>query len=388
MKVLLVHNEYQKQGGEDQVFRMEMELLRQNDIDVTTHVVSNSEIRGFISKSKAFLNTPYNHEMTKQAEILVRSVRPDLVHIHNFFPLLSPAFHVGAKRAGAAVVQTLHNFRLLCSNGLFLRNGKVCEKCQFQTNLWAVVHRCYKDSTLGSLAVKQMQDVLKSPQWIDSVDRFIALTEFSRQKFLNGGLPADKLVVKPNFVALGDWDRNEPRRGMLFVGRVSKEKGVDLVIKAALRFPSEHFTIIGDGPLKDQLQTLAPANVSFTGQLSNELTLKAMRKAKVLLFPSICFETFGLTIIEAYSNGLPVVASALGATSEIVIDGQTGFTFKSNDVEDLCRALDVVLRHPDFSNIQNNAYELFKRKFTSDINLEMLMSIYNQALVHSEKRHS
>ena len=258
MKVLLLHNTYQQRGGEDVMVEAEAEMLRAAGHDVRVESVSNDGIVGVKGKSSIFMRSSYDPARAKWAAELVSSHRAEIVHVHNFWPILTPAVHRGAAQAGAAVVQTLHNFRLLCSGGIFLRDGAVCEKCLNSTPAWGVMHRCYRGSIPGSLAVAAMQ--IRTHQngvWQRDVRRFIALTEFARNKFIEGGLPAERIVVKPNALADSAPQSIERRNGALFVGRVSVEKGASTLVEAARSVPDLSVTIAGDGPDRAKCLTSA-----------------------------------------------------------------------------------------------------------------------------------
>lgn len=381
MNILVVHNKYQQRGGEDAVVEAEVELLARAGHVINVAVVSNDEVSGLPAKARTFLKTPYNVERKSWLIGLLLQYRPDVVHIHNFFPLLTPSVHEAASEHGAAVVQTLHNYRLLCAGALFLRDGHVCEKCLQGSSLWGLVHRCYRGSLPASLAVTRMQVRAKrSEVWKRHVHRFIALTEFAREKFVEGGLPAERIAVKPNFVTspqgLPELDRN----GAIYVGRLSAEKGVKLLLEAWRSFPHIPLTIVGDGPERQELEAMAPANVTFTGALTGSDVRGRMAQAQCLIMPSIWYETFGLTIIEAFSVGTPVLASRLGAMAELVDDGVTGQTFEPNEnhLVDAIRA--AFSDNGRLLQMGRAAAALYKARYTPQANLAQLEDIYEAAL--------
>ena len=303
MNILLLHNSYSRRGGEDVVVEAEARLLRDAGHDVRVEIVSNLSIEGASAKVGTFLRAPYDRSRKTWISKLLKDTGASLVHVHNFFPLLSPAVHEASAELGLAVVQTLHNFRLVCAGALLLRNGRECEKCISGSNLWGVVHRCYRDSMLGSLAVVRMQArAQRHGTWQKHVHRFIAPSEFVRRKFIEGGLPANRIMVKPNFVArLSVPSSQEPRRGALFVGRLSQEKGVGVLVDAWRLIDRTPLVVVGDGPLRAQLETAAPPNVRFLGELAPTLVAEEMRKAQLLIVPSICYESFPMVIAEAFS---------------------------------------------------------------------------------------
>ena len=384
MNIMVVHNKYQQRGGEDAVVEAELDLLRRAGHNVNVAIVSNDEVSGLPAKARTFLNTPYSAERKTWLNGLLAQHRPSVVHIHNFFPLLTPAIHEAASEYGSAVVQTLHNYRLLCAGALFLRDGHVCEKCLHGSSFWGAVHRCYRGSLPASLAVTQMQARAKrSGVWQRHVHRFIALTEFAREKFVEGGLPAERIVVKPNFVAPAQEFPQLGRNGAIYVGRLSSEKGVALLLRTWRAFPHIPLTIVGDGPERQDLEAMAPANVTFTGALSTVQAREKMSQSQCLIMPSIWYETFGLTIIEAFSVGTPVLASRLGAMAELVDEGVTGLSFdpSENKLVDAIRA--AFSDNGRLLQMGRAAASIYKDRYTPQANLAQLENIYEAALVSS-----
>lgn len=387
MNILVVHNKYQQRGGEDAVVEAEMELLANAGHSINVAVVSNDGVSGLPAKARTFLRTPYNAARKSWLNALLAQYRPDVVHIHNFFPLLTPAIHEAASEHGSAVVQTLHNYRLLCAGALFLREGHVCEKCLHGSSLWGVIHRCYRGSLPGSLAVTRMQARAKrSEVWKRHVHRFIALTEFAREKFIEGGLPAERIAVKPNFVAPPQGLTMLDRNGAIYVGRLSVEKGVKLLLEAWRSFPHIPLTIVGDGPERHELEAVAPANVTFTGALSGSEVRSRMAQAQCLIMPSIWYETFGLTIIEAFSVGTPVLASRLGAMAELIDAGVTGLTFEPNETH-LIDAIRAAFSDSDrLLEMGRAATGVYNARYTPKANLAQLEKIYEGAIATSKLR--
>jgi glycosyltransferase involved in cell wall biosynthesis len=309
--------------------------------------------------------------------------RPQIVHVHNTLPLLSPAVYYAAEASRVPVVQTLHNYRLLCPKALLLRDGRICEDCIGRRVAWpGIVHACYRDSRGATSAVAMMLAVHRVlGTWTRQVSQYIALTEFMRQKFITGGFSAKQIVVKPNFVA-PDPGVGDHRGGFaLFVGRLSPEKGVRTLLRAWERMAGRMpLKIAGEGPL----QTLAhdsPPAVEWLGRLRHEEVVELMKRAAVLVFPSECYEGFPTTIAEAFATGLPVVASNLGAMAEIVQHGQTGLLFSPGDAIDLGAKVEWALAHPDeLAAIGRRAREEFEVKYTASRNYQVLRDIYRMVL--------
>ncbi|MFL5496385.1 MAG: glycosyltransferase family 4 protein, partial [Gemmatimonadales bacterium] len=327
----------------------------------------------------------WNRAAYRDLRRLLLSERPDLVHVHNTLPLISPAAYYAARAARVPVVQTLHNYRLLCPSGILFRDGQVCEACMHRAvPLPSVRYACYRGSRSASAAVATMLVVHRAlGTWDRAVDLFLALTEFARGKFIDDGVPAEKILVKPNFT---------PDPGMqgtggdyaLFVGRLSPEKGVGTLLRAWRQVGSRlRLRIIGDGPEAALVGAAAQAGsgVEFLGRRDPAEVVKAMAGARLLVFPSEWYETFGLTIIEAFAVGIPVVASDLGAMSSLVQHRRTGLHFRPGDSDDLVRQIDWALAHPDEMRAMGRAArQEYEAHYTPERNYELLTQAYRSAI--------
>lgn len=325
MRILIVHERYRLRGGEDVAVEAESALLARAGIEVASHVLDHRDIRGEGSLSLA-LGAIWSPAGQRAVAAAIADSRPDLMHVHNFFPLLSPAIYEGARAAGIPVVQTLHNYRLLCPNGLLLREGRPCEDCRDRLVKWpGVLHRCYRGSRGASAAAAAMAGLHRlRGTWTSRIDRFLALTPFARDRFVAGGLPADRITVSP--VALPDpgpapWD--DGRQGALYVGRLSPEKGLDTLLEAWAGI-DQRLTIVGDGPLRTDLARRAPTNVAVAGPLDPNGVAAAMAGAALLVFPSLAYENFPLVVVEAMARRLPVLASRRGAAAGMITPGING----------------------------------------------------------------
>ena len=369
-------------GGEDAAVQAEMDALSAAGHDVVPEIVSNEDIVGVGRRLTTFLRAPYDRARGEWAAKLVDHVRPDIVHVHNFFPKLTPAVHEGAASRGAVVVQTLHNYRLLCAGALFLRDGAICEKCLGASRRWAVVHRCYRGSGAGSLAVVRMQYRAERPSWRDAVHQFIALTEFARTKFIAGGLPADRIAVKPNLAVASQGTASSlRRRGALFVGRLSLEKGVDVLIESWRELPDVELSVVGDGPERQRLQGRAPANVRFLGHLDRAEVQRLMGAAQFLVMPSICYEGFPMVIVEAFAAGLPVVASRIGSLEEIVEPGVNGLLVVPSNPTQLAVSIGQLAHDPlRLERLSRGALATFRQNYRATQNISKLEAIYEAAM--------
>ncbi|OAM78575.1 glycosyltransferase family 4 protein [Devosia elaeis] len=382
MRILVLHNLYQQRGGEDAVVEAETALLRAGGHDVRIEKVHNDQIVGFASKAKAFANAAYDAGRYCWMQDILQDYPADIVHIHNFFPLLTPAVHAASTDMGVPVVQSLHNFRITCANAMLLRDGQICEKCVGGNKLWGVYHRCYRGSLPGSLAVVNMQiRAQRESSWFRHVHRFIALTEFGKNKFVRAGLPADRIVVKPNFLSMGAPVPREPRSGGLFVGRLSEEKGAHLLIEAWRHLPDVGLTIAGDGPERKRLEATAPANIRFLGQVDPAEVAREMARAAFLVIPSICYEGFPMTVVEAFSRELPILASRIGALAEIVTSGANGDLFEPGRPDSIVEAVRRFLSEASYGpRLGAGALRSYLSLYTSERNLKQLETIYAEAI--------
>jgi glycosyltransferase involved in cell wall biosynthesis len=381
MQILLVHNYYQQRGGEDSVVANERALLEQSGHGVDLFSAHNKEISGLAAKWNSFKNVTYNQGIRRiLAERLART-RPDVVHVHNTFPLISPSVYDACAEAGLPVVQTLHNFRTFCAGSLLLRNGKICELCLDGRPYRAVAYRCYRGSVLGSLATARLIDYHhRHHTWATKVSRFIALSEFARKKFIDAGFPSERMVVKPNFVL----DPGEPvsgqREGLIFVGRLSPEKGLSHLVRA-LSGTDIPLRIVGDGPERAALQSQASTNITFEGLVSPERVRQAMRMAKILVLPSISYDNMPVCVVEAFANGLPVIATRLGSLPEIVDEGVTGRLVAAADPTALREAITDLLSDPQrLTAMSIGARRRYESRYSPERHIGQLLAIYKDAI--------
>lgn len=388
MKILLLHNYYQQAGGEDVVLASEEQLLRNQGHEVSVYTVHNDEVDR-LSRSALFLKTLWNREIHHDVQACVRAFKPDVAHFHNTLPLISPAAYYAVRAESVPVVQTLHNYRLICPNALLFRDGATCEACVGRIVPWpGVRHACYRRNRAATGAVATMLSVHRALRtWSRAVDRYIALTSFSRRKFIEGGLPGDKIAVKPNFlnedIAADPAPVEVPGEYVLFVGRLSVEKGIAPLLQAwtehEIRPP---LVIVGDGPLAGLVREAAARHtgISWLGRLSRARVLSLMQNATALVLPSLVYENFPVTLVEAFSVGLPAIVSRLGALEEVVEDGRTGLHFQPDDPSDLADKVAWAFEHATaWREMGRAARAEFSEKYTPERNYEMLMAIYEQA---------
>ena len=389
MRILLVHNKYQQKGGEDAVVANEKALLEESGHVVESFTAHNSAISGLVAKFNAFRNVTYNEEVRRTVAERLKRDCPDVVHVHNTFPLLSPSVYDACADAGLPVVQTLHNYRTVCAGALLLRNGRVCELCLDGRPYRAVLHRCYRDSVVGSLAVANLIAYHnRHHTWATKVTRFIVLSSFARGKFIEAGFPSDRIVVKPNFVADPAPLRSHRREGILYVGRLSPEKGISYLIRALSRTDIT-LRILGDGPEREALEAQASTNVVFEGNVAPQRVREAMQAAKLLVLPSICYENFPLSLVEAFANGLPVIASRLGSLAEIVDDDVTGRLVTPADPVALRAAIIELLDDPPrLKAMRLAARNQYERLYAAERNVGQLLAVYKDAIQEVKRKGS
>lgn len=378
MKILIVHNSYQHKGGEDSVMEAEAAMLARQGHIVKLFLRQNETLR-YISRANAAVQTIWSLPVARDFEELLRSFNPDVVHVHNTFPLISPAIYWVSDRLGVPVVQTLHNFRLLCPQAMFLREGRICEDCVGKVPWRGAVRGCYRSSKLQSAVLAGMLTLHRAiGTWENKVTRYIALNEFCRSKFVEGGLPIERIAIKPNFVDF-EAPASRARTGFLFVGRLSEEKGVGVLVDAAKNYGEAVIRVAGSGPqagLVKEVRGLTPL-----GALDSDDVKTEMSQSMALVLPSICYEGFPRTLVEAFASSLPVIASRLGSLPELVDDGVTGLLFHPGNAHDLAQKLQWAQQHPlEMALMGRNARARYEAEFTAERNYKQLMAIYADAI--------
>ena len=380
MNILQIHNQYQIRGGEDVVVEREFELLMEHGHYVDSYIRSNHDIASVFQKIKVALQTHYS--ATELQALLAymhkKSNGYDILHVHNFFPLLSPSVYQAGYEHKVPVVQTLHNYRTICPTSLLMFNGEVCERSLTESAYWAVPYKVYKNSFLATFILSHMIEYHKKKgTWLQKVSRFICLTEFSRQKFISAGFPAEKISVKPNFVIdPGPVNLSGRKERALFVGRLSQEKGIHILLEAwkQIDLPVD---VIGEGDISGP----APDNVHFLGKCDKEQVQEMIRKCSFVVIPSLCYEGFPLVIAEAFSHGVPVICSNIGSMAEIVENQVTGLLFTAGDCEDLVEKVQILSGNLQLQKyMSTNARDKYLQEYTPEKNHQTLRKIYQQAI--------
>lgn len=379
MKILIAHNAYQQRGGEDAVVDAEAALLRRYGHEVEMYRQHNDALNR-MPRATAAVTAIWSRRSSIDVDALCRGFAPDLIHVHNTFPLISPSLYWAAARRRVPVVQTLHNFRLLCPQAIFLRDGKVCEDCIGKLPWRAVMRKCYRESAAQSAVITGMLATHRAlGTYRERITRYIALNRFAREKYIEGGLPAERFRIKPNFVASSQAPCWDSRRGGLYVGRLSTEKGLDVLAAAARAAPGVAVDAIGSGPLEDLARQSFGSR--YLGFLPLHEIMERMARAQFLVLPSICYENSPRAIVEAYACGLPVIASRLGALADMVQDGITGLLFNPGDAADLAAKMEWAASHPQqMARMGRAARAEYEMHYTPERNYEMLIDIYEDAI--------
>jgi glycosyltransferase involved in cell wall biosynthesis len=380
MRIVLAHNHYLVRGGEDESCEAEALLLRAHGDEVVEYFQDNRRINK-LGKFSSAGRTIWSFETYREVVELLQSQSFDLVYVQNFFPLISPSIFYAAKKMHVPVIWTLRNYRSFCLNGLCYRQGDICEKCLGKWFPWpGVRYSCYRGSRAGSGVVALMLGFHRLIRtWSRKVDAFMALTDFARQKYIQAGLPAQKIFVKPNFVIPDPGIGAGDGKYALFVGRLNEEKGVPLLLDAwqRLKIPIPLW-IVGDGPLTEEVQRAAVSNalIKYCGRLPHENTLQLMQSAVLLVFPSCWYEGMPRTLIEAFATGLPVVCNDLGAMHSMVVDGKNGLFFEEHSASDLALKVDFLYNHPEsVAEMRHWARQSYEKDYTAQLSYRRWMEI-------------
>lgn len=384
MRVLQIHNFYQQAGGEDQCFAVNRAMLTRRGHEVVSFALHNDAVErigALATAAKSF----WNGDVYRDLRWLIRQTRPDVAHFENTFPLVSPAAYYAAHAEGVPVVQTLHNFRIACPSAILYRDGAVCEDCLGRRFALPGVRRgCYRDSRAGSAVVASVMAAHRAAgTWSRAVDAYIVLNDFALEKYVAAGLPADRLHVSPNFLPA----KLDPGPGdggfALFAGRLTPEKGVATLLEAWRRVTGGlRLKILGEGPEADRVRRAAAADprIEWLGWRPQAEVLDLMGRATCLVLPSVWYEGFNRTIVEAFARATPVVASDLGSMRAIIAHGRTGLRFRPGDPDDLAAALDALAADPARrAALGAAARREFEDYYTEDANYDRLLAIYRAA---------
>jgi len=384
MRILQVHNFYQQAGGEDRVLAAEEFLLSSRGHSVIQYALHNEAVKHMPALQLAS-RTIWNQRTYRDIRGLIAAERIELVHVHNTLPLISPAVYWAASSQQVPTVHTLHNYRMLCPAATFYREAAVCELCLHKTiKLPAITHRCYRGNAAASAAITTMLAVHHTcGTYTKKIDTYIALTEFARSKFLEGGLPADRIKVKPNFLQEDPGIGHGDGGFVLFAGRLTEEKGLvhllDAWEKSGRSIPLK---IAGDGPLQSYVRERVAAigNAEYLGACEQSQITELLKQAAFLIFPSRWYEGMPMIVLEAMACGTPVVAFGLGSLNDLIVDGLNGVKLPLRSGDALADFLDNPRSLGNMARLRPTTRAQFEQHFTADLNYELLLTIYKEAL--------
>lgn len=372
-RILIVHNRYLIRGGEEQSQAAEVRLLRDHGVIVDEFFRDNSQVE-VIGKMRTALRTIWSRSTYTEIRKILRSQKYDFVLVQNFFPLISPSIYYAAASENIPVIQFLRNYRLLCLNAIFFREKHVCNLCLNKILCYpGIFYRCYRNSFLGSSVTALMIFAHRLiGTWGHKVDRYVALAEFSKRLFIKGGIPEEKIEIRPNFVHPDPGIGKGEGDFAVFVGRLSPEKGLNTLLDAWEKVGSKlTLKIIGEGDFSREVP-----GVEWLGKKSYTDVLSIIGQATLLIFPSVIYEGFGRSIIEAYAKGTPVIASRMGTMQDLVIDGVTGFHFHPGDCDDLAEKVDLIISDPQkLHRMRMNARQEYEQKYSGEAAYVRLMEI-------------
>ncbi len=384
-RILMVHNYYQIPGGEDTVVANEKRMLEEHGHVVILYSRHNSEIKQMSKLQKLGLpfTTIFNPRTYREIKNLIKQNQIDIVHVHNTLNLVSPAVYYAALKCGVPVVQTVHNFRLLCPGATFYRDGHICEDC-VEHGLWcAVKHKCYRGSRMQTLACVISTAIHRMTGVYGKIN-YICLTEFNKEKLLKlKQMPPDRVFIKPNFTfeSTENLQGGERADYYLFVGRIEEIKGIQLLLSAFSKMPKMQLLVAGDGPLLDEKREWVKArgldNVLLLGYIDHQEIAKLISECKAVIVPSQIYETFGMVIIESYAAHKPVITGDIGNIGSLVEEGITGLKYKYDDEISLMNAV-MRSEQMDMDCFGEKAYKKYLQEFSPFANYHQLMEIYRR----------
>jgi glycosyltransferase involved in cell wall biosynthesis len=395
MKVLIVHNKYRTSApsGEDVAVGNEQRMLEDRGVEVVAFERCNDDLDDstVTARTSLAINTIWSQRSRSELRQVLRRSRPDVVHVHNTFSMISPSIYGACKAEGVPVVQTLHNFRFFCPSALFLRDGKPCEQCLEKSLLQSVRYRCYRGSVKATATLAAMLTLHRAiGTYSRDINRYVVLTQFARRKAVRAGIAEEKLVVKPNYIP------NPPPAGgggggyVAFVGRLLEGKGTKTLVEAWRHLPLVKLKIIGDGALRPELEATTRSqnlNIEFMGMQKRPVVMDAISGADLLIVPSEWYEGFPLVIAESFACGTPVLASRIGSLEELVDEGVNGRKFAAADPQELAAAVRVMLADKSaLHRMRANARAYFDAHLTEQANYAQLMNIYSAVIAEPRRR--
>ncbi|MBU4264375.1 MAG: glycosyltransferase family 4 protein [Proteobacteria bacterium] len=393
MKILLAHVCYRQKGGEDVVFENELSILQKAGVAVVPLQIYNNTIKdeSISGRIKVGASTLWSRSGYRIVSDMLSRVKPDVVHFHNTFPLLSPSVYWACSNSGVPVIQTLHNYRLICAGALLYFNNNVCERCVGKYPFPALVQCCYRDSLLATTAVTAMQVIHRFlGTFRNKVDRYFALTEFAKSRMVLGGVPEDLITVKPNFLPDPPKPSYKPGNYALFVGRLSREKGIVTLLKAWAGVENLPLWVAGDGPVMSELLSndlVQKERVRLLGYQSKEKIRQLMQESAFIVIPSEWYEGFPMVVLESFAAGKPVLCSRIGSLNELINEGVTGCKFDPGDAKDLAGVVINAMGKAGLLAEMGKAARLeFEHKYSADVARDLLLREYEQVIAKSNRK--
>src|SRR3989338_2287464 len=390
MKIVVINNHYREPGGEDAVVEAEVRMLENQGHNVITYIRSNKEIEDMsFFRSLVFIlrDSIWNKESYRAIKDIAEKEKPYIAHLHNVFLMMSPSVYVALREQGVPMIQTIHNYRLLCPKATFFRKNRICEKCSSGNYIYSIIYRCWRGSGILTLLMSRiLQYHERHGTFRKLIDHFIALTQLSKDKFVKSGIAPDSLTIKPNFVHAPKLDLDRQTENyILFVGRLSDGKGIWTLLNAWKEMKGYPLLIVGDGPMKSKMEIFIKRNnikgIQMPGRKANDEVRQLMYKAKFLIFPSEWYECFPVTIVESFAMGTSVIASRIGGMMEIIEDKKTGLFFTPGDADDLVKKVQWAIDHPEEMRFMGkSARRRYDEHFTPEANYKMYMDIIHKTL--------
>ncbi len=396
MRILLINNLHQIFGGGDAVALAERQLLENHGNEVIVYTRHNDEIKNYKLRDKValFLDAIYSLRTRREIRALVRVSRPDVAYVHNVFPLISPSVYHTLYALRIPTVHVVHDFRLWCPNAVFYTNGHICERCKYGNFTNAFLHRCYRESYLLSALYSASLSLNRLCRMMDKIDAFVCLTESSKQKLIEVRIPIEKIFIKPNFIAapaVHSASSNGTNNYILYIGRLSAEKGLWTLVRAFERLGEAVLRIVGAGPLEDSLKTYVRdkglRNIEFQGYRQGREKCELLKNSLFTVVPSEWYETFGLVVLEAYAAGKPVLGARLGSLPWIIEENKSGILFEPGNVDDLVNKVVYLLNRPDeVDRMGKYARSLFESTYSPEACYQKLMGIFSSVCRNRERR--
>ncbi len=389
MKILLIHNFYRYRGGEDRYVTILEKTLTQKGHRVIPFFYDSRDIEraNFFKKWLVPVKLIHSPAINRKLKTLLAEEKPHLAVVHNLAPSLPLSILKTLKRNNVPILKRLENYKFLCLNGLLLRNNfKVCEKCKYGNFLYGIFFRCYQRSFCNSMGLAISEWYHRKKKTVtETADLFLAASRFVKTKFVEAGFPGDKIVVHPNFIDFEPVESAaEPGAYAIFVGRLSKEKGLLTLMKAFQDLPQLPLKILGNGPLEKELKKFIQLHqmkhVELAGFVDGELKKEMVSQARFLIFPSECYESFGYSIIEGYACGVPVIASDIGSARELIEEGDTGFLFEPGNPDDLRGKISrmMAMDNGNLMAMKEKALKRVKELYTKEEGYKNLLGLFER----------